>query len=117
MDTPQVTPDLLATSAALLEAAGPGTAVLGTAPDGGWWALGLHSAEPAAVLASVPMSREDTAVLTRQALEAAGLTVLDLPQLTDIDHFPDALAVAGECAATSRTSLVVAAVAVSLGLA
>jgi glycosyltransferase A (GT-A) superfamily protein (DUF2064 family) len=117
MDTPQVTPDLLATSAALLEAAGPGTAVLGTAPDGGWWALGLHSAEPAAVLADVPMSREDTAVLTRQALEAAGLTVLDLPQLTDIDHFPDALAVAGECAATSRTSRVVASVAVSLGLA
>ena len=47
------------------------------------------------MLADVPMSREDTAVLTREALEDAGLTVLDLPALTDIDHFPDAVAVAG----------------------
>ena len=117
MDTPQVTAELLVRCASLLESAGPGTAVLGTAPDGGWWALGLHSAEPAAVLAGVPMSRDDTAVLTRAALEATGLTVHELPQLTDIDHFPDALAVAGECPATSRTSLVVASVALALGLA
>jgi rSAM/selenodomain-associated transferase 1 len=117
MDTPQVTPELLAMCAALLESTDPGTAVLGPAPDGGWWALGLHSAEPAAVLASVPMSRADTAVLTRQALEATGLTVLDLPPLTDIDHFPDALAVAGECAATSRTAQAVASVATALGIA
>ena len=117
MDTPQVTAELLARCASLLESAGPRTAVLGTAPDGGWWALGLHSAEPAAVLASVPMSRDDTAVLTRQALEATGLTVLDLPELTDIDHFPDALAVAAECPPSSRTSRVVATVAIALGLA
>jgi glycosyltransferase A (GT-A) superfamily protein (DUF2064 family) len=117
MDTPQVTPDLLARCAALLESAGPDTAVLGTAPDGGWWALGLHSATPAAVLATVPMSRADTAVLTRAALERAGLTVLDLPQLTDIDHFPDALSVAAECAPHSRTSRVVASVAMALGAA
>ena len=117
MDTPQMTPELLERCAELLETSAPSTAVLGTAPDGGWWALGLHTAEPAEVLASVPMSRDDTAVLTRKALEATGLTVLDLPQLTDIDHFPDALAVAGACPATSRTSRVVASVAVTLGLA
>jgi rSAM/selenodomain-associated transferase 1 len=117
MDTPQVTADLLDRCAAQLETAGPGTAVLGTAPDGGWWALGLHSAGPAAVLASVPMSREDTAVRTRAALEGAGLTVTDLPRLTDIDHFPDALAVAAECAPHSRTSRTVASVAIALGLA
>jgi glycosyltransferase A (GT-A) superfamily protein (DUF2064 family) len=116
MDTPQVTPELLAMCAALLESTDHGTAVLGAAPDGGWWALGLHTAEPAAVLASVPMSRADTAVLTRQALEATGLTVLDLPPLTDIDHFPDALTVARECAATSRTALAVASGALALGL-
>jgi glycosyltransferase A (GT-A) superfamily protein (DUF2064 family) len=63
------------------------------------------------------MSRDDTAVLTRKALEATGLTVLDLPELTDIDHFPDALAVAGECPPSSRTSRVVASVATALGLA
>jgi uncharacterized protein len=116
MDTPQVTAELLARCAGLLEYAGAGGAVLGTAPDGGWWALGLHSAEPAAVLASVPMSRDDTAVRTREALEATGLTVLDLPELTDIDHFPDALAVAGECPPSSRTSRVVASVASALEL-
>jgi glycosyltransferase A (GT-A) superfamily protein (DUF2064 family) len=117
MDTPQVTAELLVRCASMLESAGPGTAVLGTAPDGGWWALGLHSAEPAEVLADVPMSRDDTAVRTRKALEATGLSVLGLPELTDIDHFPDALAVAGECPASSRTSRVVASVATTLGLA
>ena len=117
MDTPQVTAELLDRCAALLEAGGPGTAVLGTAPDGGWWALGLHAAAPAAVLADVPMSREDTAVRTREALEATGLTVLDLPQLTDIDHFPDALSVAALCPPDSRTARVVASVADSLTLA
>jgi len=117
MDTPQVSAEQLGRCADLLESAGPGSAVLGTAPDGGWWALGLHDPAGAAVLASVPMSRHDTAVLTRQALEDAGLTVLDLPELTDIDHFPDAMSVAAECAPHSRTSRVVASVAMALGLA
>jgi uncharacterized protein len=115
MDTPQVTPELLARCARRLEDGGPGTAVLGTAPDGGWWALGVHRAESAAVLAAVPMSRDDTAVRTREALEATGLVVLDLPELTDIDHFPDALAVAAECPPGSRTARVVADVAESVG--
>jgi uncharacterized protein len=103
MDTPQVTPALLRDCLDRLVAAGPGTAVLGTAPDGGWWALGLHSALAALVLPGVPMSRPDTAELTRAALELAGLTVLDLPALTDIDHFPDAVSVAALCPPDSRT--------------
>jgi hypothetical protein len=114
MDTPQVTAELLIRCAEQLEFGGPGTAVLGTAPDGGWWALGLHSADGAAVLPGVPMSREDTAVRTRKALEAGGLLVLDLPELTDIDHFPDALAVAAQCPPDSRTARVVAAVAAAV---
>jgi uncharacterized protein len=116
MDTPQVTPGLLEESLGALVEAGPGTAVLGAAPDGGWWALGLHSPAPAQVLASVPMSRADTGSLTRSALEDAGLRVLDLPRLTDIDHFPDALAVAAQCAPDTRTARVVAAVAAGLGM-
>jgi glycosyltransferase A (GT-A) superfamily protein (DUF2064 family) len=115
MDTPQVTPELLAACLDRLVAAGPRAAVLGTSPDGGWWALGLHTAAPAAVLASVPMSREDTGARTRAALEDAGLTVLDLPELTDIDHFPDALAVAARCAPGSRTRQVVDDLAGLLG--
>ncbi|WP_138735266.1 TIGR04282 family arsenosugar biosynthesis glycosyltransferase [Modestobacter excelsi] len=107
MDTPQVTAELLTACLERLVAAGPGTAVLGPAPDGGWWALGLHSPGAAQVLLDVPMSREDTAELTRDALELTGLTVLDLPPLTDVDHFPDAVSVAAECPADSRTRRVV----------
>ena len=117
MDTPQVSPELLAASLAALVAAGPGTAVLGVATDGGWWALGLHASAAAQVLPDVPMSRDDTAVLTRAALERAGLTVLDLPQLTDIDHFPDAVAVAALCPAASRTRQVVAEIAAGIAAA
>jgi glycosyltransferase A (GT-A) superfamily protein (DUF2064 family) len=115
MDTPQVTPALLRGALDELLAGGPGTAVLGTAPDGGWWALGLHGPAPAQVLVDVPMSRADTGRLTRAALEDAGLQVLDLLPLTDIDHFPDALAVAADCPPDSRTRQVVAAVAAALG--
>jgi glycosyltransferase A (GT-A) superfamily protein (DUF2064 family) len=114
MDTPQVTPQLLADCLDQLVAAGPGTAVLGTAPDGGWWALGVHSPMAALVLTGVPMSRDDTAVLTRAALEQAGLTVLDLPPLTDIDHFPDAVSVAAQCPPDSRTRRVVDGIAAAL---
>ncbi|MCV2489375.1 DUF2064 domain-containing protein [Geodermatophilus sp. YIM 151500] len=115
MDTPQVTPELLTGCLARLAEGGPGTAVLGVAPDGGWWALGLHSPGPAAVLADVPMSRDDTAARTREALVAAGLALLDLPELTDIDHFPDAVAVAAECGPGTRTRRVVEEIAAALG--
>jgi glycosyltransferase A (GT-A) superfamily protein (DUF2064 family) len=114
MDTPQVTPQLLTDSLDRLADAGPGTVVLGTSPDGGWWGLGVHSPVAARVLPGVPMSRGDTAVLTRAALQQAGLTVLDLPQLTDIDHFPDAVAVAAQCPPASRTRRVVDGVAALL---
>ena len=66
------------------------------------------------MLADVPMSRADTGVRTREALEAIGLLVLDLPELTDIDHFPDALAVAAQCAPDSRTARAVASVAAAV---
>lgn len=115
MDTPQMTTDLLADCLGLLLDGGPGTAVLGTAPDGGWWTLGLHSPAPAGVLADVPMSRSDTGTLTRAALEGAGRDVVDVPPLTDIDHFADALAVAQDCPPHSRTSRTVTDVAAALG--
>lgn len=114
MDTPQVSAALLGDCLADLVAAGPGTAVLGGAPDGGWWALGLHSPEAATVLADVPMSRDDTADRTREALTGAGLEVRELPVLTDIDDFGDALAVAERCPPDSRTRRVVAEVTAAL---
>jgi glycosyltransferase A (GT-A) superfamily protein (DUF2064 family) len=92
MDTPQVTVTDLREVAS---AADEGTAVLGPAADGGWWVLGLRDAAAAAGLADVAMSRADTYLSTRAALEHAGLTVLAGPMLRDVDTVADAEAVAG----------------------
>lgn len=95
MDTPQVTARLLAGCLAAL--AGPRVgAVLGPAQDGGWWALGLHDHRHAALLSGVPMSTPDTYRLTLAALRSAGLRVAALPRRQDVDHWPDALAVADQ---------------------
>lgn len=94
MDTPQVTPDLLATSADRL---GSADAVLGMAADGGWWALGLNDLRHAEVLRGVPMSTPDTGRLTLAALERCGLRVAMLPVLRDVDTAADARAVAAGC--------------------
>jgi glycosyltransferase A (GT-A) superfamily protein (DUF2064 family) len=91
MDTPQVTPELLARSAApLLDGA---DAVLGPASDGGFWALGLRKPRGDAVR-GVPMGRVDTGARQRRRLEELGLRVAALPSLRDVDDFDDALAVA-----------------------
>ncbi|MBV8927888.1 MAG: DUF2064 domain-containing protein, partial [Mycobacteriaceae bacterium] len=65
MDTPQVTAQLITRCA---EALLSEPAVLGMAHDGGWWALGVHSATTAAVLAGLPMSQPDTGAVTLRAL-------------------------------------------------
>jgi len=89
MDTPQVTPDLLAVD---WEAA---DAYFGPAADGGFWALGLRVPDPA-LLRGVPMSTPSTGAVQRARLLAAGLRVADLPQLRDVDTAADAVAVARE---------------------
>jgi rSAM/selenodomain-associated transferase 1 len=101
MDTPQVTPDLLAAAAARLTAAAePVDAVLGMAADGGWWALGLRDATQAAALRGVPTSTPDTGRLTLEALRRRGLRVAPLPVLRDVDTAADAWAVAAGCPGT-----------------
>jgi glycosyltransferase A (GT-A) superfamily protein (DUF2064 family)/SAM-dependent methyltransferase len=102
MDTPQVLPDLL--SAALGQVANTG-AVLGLAADGGWWALGLRDPAHASALREVPMSTPDTGRLTRLALAGRGLRIADLPVLSDVDTWADALAVAesAPCTHFART--------------
>lgn len=85
MDTPQITPELLAASAAPLHGDGGPDVVLGPATDGGWWALGLRDPRWAALLADVPMSVPDTGARTEEALREHGLRVRLLPQLCDVD--------------------------------
>jgi len=106
MDTPQVTASLLEDAVRLLTTA---DAVLGSAEDGGWWALGLRNAAHAALLLPVPMSTSDTGRLTLAALENAGLTVTQLPMLRDVDTMDDARAVA-EITPGSRFAAAVAEV-------
>jgi len=90
MDTPQLTPALLAHAARQLRQA---DAVLGLANDGGYWGIGLREPDPEA-FAGVPMSTPDTGAAQRERLRELGLSVRDLPILRDVDTYEDALAVA-----------------------
>ncbi|MFD9408029.1 DUF2064 domain-containing protein [Streptomyces sp. NPDC059989] len=95
MDTPQVTPGLLARGLDFTEA----DAWFGPAEDGGFWALGLADPDPALLL-GVPMSVAHTGEVQRRRLTDAGLSVRDLPELCDVDTPADAERVA---AAAPRT--------------
>jgi rSAM/selenodomain-associated transferase 1 len=94
MDTPQVTPQLLADVAGQLDRA---DAVLGPAVDGGWWVLALRDPNHAHVLADVVMSTSDTGARTVAALRERGLAVALAPLLRDVDTAADAWAVAQGC--------------------
>jgi uncharacterized protein len=93
MDTPQVTPRLLANAAGSL-ASGEADAVFGPATDGGFWLLGLRKPDRS-LLAGVPMSRPDTGRQQIDRLTSAGLRVAMAPELTDVDTFREAELVAG----------------------
>jgi uncharacterized protein len=92
MDTPQLTPELLAHAAAQLRGA---DATLGLAADGGYWGIGLREPRGDA-FADVPMSTDRTGEAQRDRLHALGLRVGDLLVLRDVDTFADAMAVAQE---------------------
>jgi rSAM/selenodomain-associated transferase 1 len=94
MDTPQVTPTLLAEAGAAL-VNGEADAAFGPAEDGGFWLLGLRRPD-ADLLNGVPMSTSDTGRYQLDRLTAAGLRVRSLPGLTDVDTFREAELVAGE---------------------
>ncbi|WP_107765366.1 TIGR04282 family arsenosugar biosynthesis glycosyltransferase [Nocardioides terrigena] len=97
MDTPQVTGGALRSAAAAL--AGH-DAVLGPAPDGGWWALARRDPAVAEVLAGVEMSTASTCVDTEQALQRAGHRVALTRPLTDVDTVADARNVARQVPGT-----------------
>lgn len=91
MDTPQVTPALLA---GVLTDLADHDACLGPAPDGGWWALARHDPVVAAPLAGVEMSTPSTYDDTRAALLAEGHRVSTTATLGDVDTVEDAAEVA-----------------------
>lgn len=86
MDTPQVTADLIGECARELLAA---DAVLGMARDGGWWVLGVMDASMADCLRTIPMSRQNTGVVTLAALGDTGIDVSLVPTLADVDTVDD----------------------------
>jgi hypothetical protein len=87
MDTPQLTPGLLAVDWEIADA------WFGPAADGGFWGLGLRAPD-AALVRGVPMSAADTGAVQRARLHVAGLRVAELPRLRDVDTAADAVAVA-----------------------
>ncbi|MFF3619142.1 DUF2064 domain-containing protein [Streptomyces sp. NPDC002467] len=89
MDTPQVTPELLAPALAF----DAYDAWFGPAADGGFWALGLAAPDPALLL-GVPMSVPETGMVQYERLRAAGLRIGPLPRLRDVDTAADAAEVA-----------------------
>lgn len=108
MDTPQVTPGLLAEAGRLLD---EHDVVVGPAADGGFWLLGQRGPDPApltGLLSGLPMSRSDTGALLLRRIREAGLRTALLPELTDVDTAADARAVA-ERAPSSRFAAALAA--------
>ncbi|MGI8805772.1 MAG: TIGR04282 family arsenosugar biosynthesis glycosyltransferase [Thermoleophilaceae bacterium] len=98
MDTPQVTPELLA--GAVRRLSDPGVdAVLGPSQDGGYWAIGARNPDPA-LFWGVPMSSSRTLEAQRRRLDQLGVRWAELPTLRDVDTMADAHTVAAESPGT-----------------
>jgi glycosyltransferase A (GT-A) superfamily protein (DUF2064 family) len=88
MDTPQI-------SAALLDTDWDDCdAILGLSEDGGFWAIGLRTPDPARVFAGIEMSTARTGAAQLARLVSLGRSVKLLPPLRDIDEPADAAYVA-----------------------
>lgn len=92
MDTPQMTPALMACAVESLGDVGTDS-VLGRADDGGWWCIGLPRADRRVFL-GVPMGTAFTGAMQLRRLRALGLRCTQLPRLRDVDDIEDAVAVA-----------------------
>ena len=90
MDTPQVTPRLLADG---LHALRHHAAAIGRCRDGGYWGIGLLAPDRRA-LEGVPMSRPDTGESQVARLISLGLGPVELAPLEDVDDIDSARSVA-----------------------
>jgi rSAM/selenodomain-associated transferase 1 len=104
MDTPQLDAALLDRARSIL-LAGDCDGVLGPAFDGGYWAIGF-SRRVHGAFHHVPMSTARTGAVQIRRLRALGLRTRMLTPLRDIDHFADALAVAGAVPASRLATAV-----------
>ena len=93
MDTPQVSVDHLLRAAMTLDTGSD--AVMGLAPDGGYWLVGLRRLHPDA-FAGVPMSTDDTGEAQLARLQQCGYRVAVTDELRDVDDAMDAVLVASE---------------------
>ncbi|MEO5834131.1 MAG: DUF2064 domain-containing protein [Nakamurella sp.] len=92
MDTPQVSRDVLDAAMTSLESA-PSGAVLGLAEDGGWWAIGMTTAD-SRVFTGVPMSTAETGAAQRASMRMRQRDPLLLETFRDVDTWEDAVEVA-----------------------
>ena len=88
MDTPQLTPRLLAVDWQVADA------WFGPAADGGFWGLGLRVPDAALRAAACRCPRQPPVPFSSPGCDAAGLRVARLPRLRDVDTAADAVAVA-----------------------
>ena len=105
MDTPQVGPHELAAALTRLDAH---DSVLGLAPDGGWWAIGMRSPRTDAFV-GIPTSSGDTGARQLARLRELGLDPVLLEERCDVDTWDDAIAVA-HLAPSTRFAATVAAI-------
>ena len=94
MDTPQLEPGHVESGIAELERPGI-DAVLGRAPDGGYWAIGVRRPDDR-IFEGLPMSTPGTGTAQRRRLDDLGLEVTELEALRDVDTIADAYAVAAD---------------------
>jgi len=111
MDTPQVTTDHLERAAARLQ--GIDRAVLGPAPDGGYWLVGLTRFHPGA-FEGVTMSESTTAAQQHARLEACGFEVVVTDELEDVDTAVEARRVAAGVPGSRFATAVDTALAVTV---
>ena len=84
-DCPDLDSDLLQNAFDQLDTKG---SVIGPAKDGGYYLLGLKKSTPT-VFEGITWSTETVAAETQKRLAAAGLSIAQLPTLSDVDYEED----------------------------